>query len=107
MKRQTCPVADEKTNGTYFCSRDVGHDGPCAAHPIPKNYKSSRMFYQAIRRALIRGGCKNSKLLMTVTERAQLSKEDYESMCIVCGLPQGGHVSGPYCYAHNPVKGNL
>lgn len=26
-----CPVAGEKTQGRYYCTRGLGHDGPCAA----------------------------------------------------------------------------
>jgi hypothetical protein len=29
-----CLIAGEKTNGYFFCSREKGHDGPCAGHPV-------------------------------------------------------------------------
>lgn len=28
-----CQLASTATKGFYYCSRDPGHDGPCAAHP--------------------------------------------------------------------------
>lgn len=28
-----CTVAAEKTNNAYMCTREAGHDGPCAAAP--------------------------------------------------------------------------
>ena len=30
---ESCMVASDETNGTYYCTRQKGHDGPCAAHP--------------------------------------------------------------------------
>lgn len=32
-ERERCSVASTATHGAYYCSRDRGHDGPCAAHP--------------------------------------------------------------------------
>lgn len=26
-----CPIATRNTKGTFYCTRDAGHDGPCAA----------------------------------------------------------------------------
>lgn len=26
-----CLIASQKTNGAFYCTREVGHDGPCAA----------------------------------------------------------------------------
>lgn len=31
-KRQVCDKARLYTDGAYYCSRTLGHDGPCAAH---------------------------------------------------------------------------
>lgn len=30
-----CPVAEEKTQGRFFCTRGKGHEGPCAVQPLP------------------------------------------------------------------------
>ena len=32
-KQSTCNIAHENTGGTYYCTRQAGHSGPCAAHP--------------------------------------------------------------------------
>jgi len=29
----TCQIADEKTDGQYYCTRTKGHEPPCAAVP--------------------------------------------------------------------------
>lgn len=29
---ESCMVATEQTGGTYYCTRQKGHEGPCAAH---------------------------------------------------------------------------
>lgn len=29
---ESCPVAGEQTGGRFYCTREKGHDGPCAAH---------------------------------------------------------------------------
>jgi hypothetical protein len=33
LERFGCRVADDMTGGRYFCTRDAGHSGPCAAVP--------------------------------------------------------------------------
>lgn len=33
MSKKLCNITYRETNGGYVCSRDYGHDGPCAAHP--------------------------------------------------------------------------
>lgn len=30
---ESCMVASDETGGAYYCTRQKGHDGPCAAHP--------------------------------------------------------------------------
>lgn len=40
---QTCQIAGTMTNGRYFCTRRLGHEGPCA--PIPVD---SRWFHHKI-----------------------------------------------------------
>jgi hypothetical protein len=31
---ESCPIAGEETQGKFYCSRQKGHEGPCAAHPL-------------------------------------------------------------------------
>lgn len=31
---QTCQIAGTMTNGRYFCTRRLGHEGPCAPIPV-------------------------------------------------------------------------
>lgn len=38
-----CPVATQKTSGKFYCTRENGHEGPCAAHPV--NHKKSVMTF--------------------------------------------------------------
>jgi hypothetical protein len=33
-KRTVCNVASANTEGRFYCSREGGHSGPCAAHPL-------------------------------------------------------------------------
>ncbi len=30
---ESCPIAEAETDGAFYCSRQKGHEGPCAAHP--------------------------------------------------------------------------
>jgi len=30
---ERCLVTRQNTNGAYYCTRETGHQGPCAAHP--------------------------------------------------------------------------
>ncbi len=33
FSNERCPVARRETGGAFYCSREPGHSGPCAAHP--------------------------------------------------------------------------
>lgn len=37
----TCRIASNKTDGKHYCSKNQGHKGPCAAHPVNKFGESS------------------------------------------------------------------
>lgn len=37
IMRQSCVVADAETNGRYYCTRELGHEGPCAGVPRFEN----------------------------------------------------------------------
>lgn len=32
--KRYCQVATQNTGGVYYCTRDLGHEGPCAAVPV-------------------------------------------------------------------------
>ena len=50
---ERCLVAREATNGEYYCTRAIGHHGPCAAWPVESPWNFGALIAQWLSRTTI------------------------------------------------------
>lgn len=55
------PVCGERFKKGWFCSRDEGHDGPCAAYQMPTRWKRFRWWVAAHLPRIHIGPCNHSE----------------------------------------------